>query len=142
MKETKKRKESFNDLADALRWLADGGEIINNFGYIIKIINNKLMVCNETNLDFKIEYDNFQEVFSKSYRPNYPQEWYEKPFEPCFCWVYDGDEVAQPLIIVKANQKEGAWHFLCISGESWNYAIPLSNEEMTRYTFKGDINGG
>ena len=125
MKETKKRKESFNDLADALRWLADGGEIINNFGYIIKIINNKLMVCNET-----------------SYRPNYPQEWYEKPFEPCFCWVYDGDEVAQPLIIVKANQKEGAWHFLCISGESWNYAIPLSNEEMTRYTFKGDINGG
>jgi hypothetical protein len=137
--ETEKRKESFDDLADALRWLADGNEINGSDGVVRKITNNGL--CYNKEFEDKVKFNNkivgFYDVFGAGCKPHCPQKWHEKPFEPCLCWVWNGDEVARPVVIVVASQEEGDWYFKCINGKLWNYAIPLSNEEITKYTFKG-----
>ena len=66
-----------------------------------------------------------------------PKQWFEAPLEPGrLCWVSHTEEGDRERvdIIMRYYYRPQYQYFEGSRGEAWEYAIPLTNEELSRYS--------
>jgi len=124
----------FDSLNSLLYYLADGNMILDSTRYCLYKIDNNVLkykdiggsvwsYCNTTLVDYGF--------YTRAGRPE--PDWYEKEFKPCLCYVWDEDESRGTRVaIVEAYDKYEDYPFQT-SGNWFNFAKPLTLEEVTLY---------
>ena len=63
-----------------------------------------------------------------------PLEWYENiPEHGVLCWVGDNKPFVESTKIVNIIKMREVNQFISIRGARWNYALPLTNEEIKQF---------
>ena len=74
-------------------------------------------------------WDDYKALLTKQEIP-----WYEDPDSfPCLCWVSDFDKSPDKKDYLKIISDFDDGFFVACRGSSWNYATPLTDEELKQF---------